>query len=203
MEVRDPDDLPFKRIAGMLNIYGLKDGGHARVYLDNRVPNRAKYEEWARTRMGMPYVPANFEGSLLGSEYARLYLPDPGSAKFDPASRTAIAADGSRLQSDNRHWGTGLDRDGRKYRIYAIWTSADGGKQVSIAMLPFRGYRKGYGETRQQDRDRRGPPKAMANAATPDGKTLADLINVMVPIAGEHAGHMVVVDDRTDPHEIR
>ena len=71
-------------------------------------------------------------------------------------------------------------------------------------MLPFRGYRKGYGETRVVEVIIEGtPPKAMANAATPDGKTLADLIIVMVPIAGEHAGHMVVVDDRTDPHEIR
>jgi hypothetical protein len=200
-----PDDLPLGRVAGMLNIYGLKEGSHARMYLDNRVPNRPRFEAWARERMRLPYLLANFEGNPLRSEYARLYLPAAGSAKFDSATKTAVAADGSRLHSDNRYWNTGLDRSGVRDRIHATWFAPTGGEQVRITMVPMRGYRKGYGESRvvQVIIDGTPPKRGIEDAGTPDGKSLADLINVTVPIAAEHAGHMVVVDDRTYPGEIR
>ena len=124
---------------------------------------------------------------------------------IDSATNTAVAADGNRLHSDNRSWSTYLDRDGMRQRIYATWSDASGARQVRIVMLPLRGYRKGYGETRVVKIiiDGTPPKQGMDDAETPDGKTLADLINVTVPIAAEHAGHMIVIDSRTDPREFR
>jgi len=64
-------------------------------------------------------------------------------------------------------------------------------------MLALRGYQKGYGETRAVEVIIDGtPPSPGVDPETPDGESLANLINVLVPIAGEHAGHMIVVDER-------
>ena len=193
-----PADLPFKRIAGMINIYGLKEGSHARMYLDNRLPNRARYEQWARERMRLDFMRPNFEPyNTLTVPGVRLYRPKPGSARYDPVTQTAVAADGSRLHSDNSRWSIYRDRDGRLYRMYATWTDPTGTKQVRITMLALRGYQKGYGETRAVEVIIDGtPPSPGVDPETPDGESLANLINVLVPIAGEHAGHMIVVDER-------
>jgi len=192
-----PDELSFSRIAGMLNLYG--PGGRAIMVLDNRVPNRPRFEQWARERMQLPYLPANFDPSPVDPKYARLYLPPVNSAAYDPATKTAVAGDGSRLHSDNQGWSTHLDRDGRHQRMHATFTDASG-TEVQIVMLPLRGYRKGYGETRvvMAITDRRTPKTRMALTDAPEGKALADLVNVLVPIAGEHAGHLVVIDNRND-----
>jgi hypothetical protein len=72
-------------------------------------------------------------------------------------------------------------------------------------MLALRGYLKGYGETRAVGViiDGTRPKSRIGDAGTPDVKSLADLINVPVPIAGEHAGHMIVIDQRTHSGEWR
>lgn len=205
-----PADLPLGRVAGMLNIYGLNEGSHGRMYLDNRVPNRPEYESWARERMRLPYLPANFEGTALTSEYAKLFFPrqirrgsiPPPTPPSQPTETgcTRTIARGARTWTATV-CGSGFTRHG----IYATWSDANGARQVRIVMLPLRGYRKGYGETRVVKIiiDGTPPEQGMDDAETPDGKTLADLINVTVPIAAEHAGHMIVIDSRTDPREFR
>lgn len=88
-----------------------------------------------------------------------------------------------------------------RQRIYATWPDASGTRcayrHVAAPRLP-----QGYGQTRGVKVIIDGtPPKQ--DAGTPNGKTLADLINVTVPIAAEHAGHRILIDSRTDPRELR
>jgi len=196
-----PPALPFERIAGMLDVYGLKQGRHERYYLDNRVANRPRLEAWAKEREASPFLLPNYERyQPLDVAGAQIYFPAAGSAAYDSATKTAVAPDGSRLHSDNRNWDIFIDRDGRKDRIIATWSDASGRQQARIVMRPWRGYRKGYGETRTVEiiTEHRKPGEA-----EPPGKLLADLINMSVPIAGDHAGHMIVIDNRAYSGEWR
>lgn len=196
-----PPDFSFERIAGMLDNYGLKKGRHERYYLDNRQANRPRFDAWAREREASSFLVPNYERyNPLDVEGAQIYFPAAGSAVYEPETKTSVAPDGSRLQSDNRNWNIFVDRDGTKDRIYATWSDPSGQAQARIVMRPWRGYRKGYGETRAVEIISEGEEPGDAK---PSGKALADLINMSVPIAGDRAGHMIVIDNRAHRGEWR
>ena len=88
------------------------------------------------------------------------------------------------------------------FPVYATWSDKSGLNTVPIVMTPLRVYREGYGETRavwitpDTRRARADSQSDGLRVIFPSGKSLADLINMSVPIAGAHAGHMVVIDSR-------
>ena len=194
-----PADFSFERIAAMLDIQNARGPAKHDTYVDNREAYREKSRMWDRARRESKFLPANFEPNPL-SPRGNIYFPAARSARYDPATRTAIASDGSRLQSDNKRWSTFVDRDGQLDRIMANWTSADRRQTTKVMMLPYRGYRPGYGETRTvvltYDKYMSDPELSGKGPVKPPGAALADMINVLEPIAGPHAGHMIVIDNR-------
>ncbi len=187
---------------GEIDIHDLKEGARGFTYYDNRRAYRAKISEWAQLRAQCPFRTANLEPNMVERGEHPVLLPVAGGAVYDAGTRTATAVDGSTLHTDNARWHTGLDRDGCHDRIYATWTDSSGRNQRRIAMIPQRGWRPGYGETRaviaitekyEWDEKSVPPPDGVA---APTGEQLAELVNLSVPIAGEHAGNMVVVDAR-------
>lgn len=189
-------DLSFERISAMLDIKDTTKGEPRGLFYDD---NRDLYREQAaigqRQRMASAFTPANFETDPMSTPGAVLYLPERDSATYDAPSGTATARDGSKLTAVDQTWWIGMDRNGYPHLLEASWTSADGRVTVPLTLAPHRAWRDGYGETRAV-----GISLSSASAATdvhePSGETLAALVNVLVEIAGEHAGHMVVVDHR-------
>lgn len=212
-----PEDLPMDRIAVMMDIHNREPSGSGRYlasglyYIDNRKAYRDKNRDWARLWASSPFRTANFDWNPVGED-TPVFHPDDPKAVYDAASKTVVGPDGSRLHSDNERWSIGLDRDGAHDRIHATWTDPSGGNRASIVMLPLRGFRPGYGETRaviviveraalDVMRGEDTPPPDGITA--PTGEQLAELINMSVPIAGEHAGHMIVIDGRARKTEWR
>lgn len=195
-----PSDFSVERAVAMMDLYGMEKGRRGFYYLDNRLAYKDRKGEWARLRGLSPFLRANFDDyDPMTVEGARIYFPEPGSASYDAATKTAVSADGARLHSTNEWWNIYLDISGVKDRVYATWYDPSGGNPVKIAMRPHRGYRKGYGETRAVEiitESASDPRGSDDEAPSPPGRSLADLVNMSVPIAGKHAGNMIVVDNR-------
>jgi hypothetical protein len=206
-----PADFSVERAVAMIDRYGLKEGRRGSCYLDNRLAYKDLKAEWGRLRGLSPFLRANFDHyDPMKVEGARIYFPEPGSAHYDAATKTVVSADGARLYSANDRWNFGIDRDGCLDRINATWCDPSGANRVEIVMRPHRGYRRGYGETRAVEIIRPGAtdrsaaePSLQDRHPTPSGRALADLVNLSVPIAGPHAGNMIVVDNRAYPGEWR
>lgn len=200
-----PADFSVERVVAMMDIHGLKEGRKGYLYLDNRLAYRERNVELQRARDRSPYRAPNFEHNSMLLGELDIFFPNPGSAVYNPQTMTATATDGATLYSDNKLWKLGGDVSGVSSRIHATWSDRSGLNKVDIVMLPERTYREGYGETRAvllvlmenaNGRARHDSPRNEV-PAFPPGKSLAELINMSVPIAGPHAGHMVVVDCRT------
>lgn len=198
-----PADFSVERAVAMIDRYGLKEGRRGFHYLDNRLAYKHSKTEWACLRGLSLFLRANFDHyDPMGVEGAKIYFPEPGSAHYDAATKTVVSADGSRLHSANDRWYVHLDTSGAKDRIHATWCNPSGENPVKIVMRPHRAYRKGYGETRAVEMitlggsDRGAGDPTRAEDSMPSGRSLADLINMSVPIAGDHAGNLVVVDNR-------
>jgi hypothetical protein len=204
-----PEECPMDRIAAMIDIHGCKEGRRGFRYYDNRGAYREKTREWARLRAQCPFRTANLDPNLVERGGFPIYFPVPGGAVYDADTQTVTAPDGSTLHSNNKYWVTSLDRDGAHDRIYATWTDPSGRFKRRIEMIPKRGWRSGYGETRavvaitrknEWDKGSVPPPDGVA---APTGEQLADLVNLSVPIAGEHAANMIVIDARADHQDWR
>lgn len=196
----DPAEFSLERVVAMMDIEGQDTGRKGYLYLDNRLAYRQRNADAEKARGRPPFRFPNFENRDVGS--ADIFFPEPASAHYDAPSKTAKAADGATLFSDNDGWPLGLDRSGVPFPVYATWSDKSGLNTVRITMTPLRVYREGYGETRavwitpepghaRADSQSDGP-----RVPFPSGKSLADLINMSIPIAGAHAGHMVVIDSR-------
>lgn len=198
-----PADFSVERAVAMIDRYGVNEGCCGFYYLDNRLAYQDRKPEWTRLRGLSPFLRANFDHyDPMAVEGAKIYFPEPGCASYDASTNTVVSPDGARLHSDNNRWSVGIDREGCLDRIHATWHDPSGGNPVKIVMRPHRTYRKGYGETRAVELITPGRSDRSAGDLTsprdpmPSGQTLADLINLSVPIAGPHAGNMVVVDNR-------
>jgi hypothetical protein len=203
-----PEDLPMDRIAVMMDVHNRRQSASGQYlasglyYVDNRRAYGEKNREWARLRASLPFRTSNFDWNPAGED-TPVFFPVVGKAVYDAASRTVIGSDGNLLRTDNRDWYTGVDRSGVHARIHATWIDPSGRNQTPVVMLPLRGFRPGYGETRaviiitERHSLARGEGTSSADGAIwPTGEQLADLINISVPIAAEHAGSMVVIDGR-------
>ena len=204
-----PEGCPMDRIAAMIDIHGCDEGRRGFTYYDNRAAYREKTREWARLRAQCPFRTANLDPNLVERGGYPVYFPVPGGAVYDADTQTVTAPDGSILHSNNKYWITFLDRDGAHHRIYASWTDPSGRFKRRIEMIPKRGWRPGYGESRavvaitgkhEWDKGSVPPPDGVA---APTGEQLADLVNLSIPIAGEQAGNMIVIDARADHQEWR
>ncbi len=212
-----PEDLPMDRIAAMMDIHNRKQSDSGRYlasglyYIDNRRAYRNQNREWARLRAASPFRTANFDWNPVGDD-TPVFYPVAGKVSYDAASKTVIGADGSRLHTDNKQWSIGVDRSGMHDRIHATWIDPSGQNRAAVVMLPLRGFRPGYGETRAlvaiKERATldvmRGEDTPQPDGITsPTGEQLAELVNMSVPIAGEHAGNMIVIDGRRRKTEWR
>lgn len=195
-----PADFSLERVVAMMDIEGQETGRKGYLYLDNRLAYRQRNADAEEARGTPPFRFPNFENRDVGS--ADIYFPNPASGHYDAPNKTVKAADGATLFSDNDGWPLGMDRSGMPFPVYATWSDKRGLNTVPIVMTPLRVYREGYGETRavwitpDTRRARADSQSDGPRVIFPSGKSLADLINMSVPIAGAHAGHMVVIDSR-------
>jgi hypothetical protein len=196
----EPRAFSFERVVSMLDRYNQKERPKFLTYLDNRLAYREQSTAAQRNRDRSPFLRANFDYDPLANEGAAAYFPSVNSARFDAGANAAIASDGTVLRVTNGTWSMFTNRSGRPSEFRAEWAEQGGRNPWIVRMTCLRSYREGYGETRavevvsfERPTFRGNPIDIVSPGSPPSGEALAALINVSAPIAGPHAGHMVVV----------